>query len=279
MSTPNTNPQPAGRRRGRALGIAAASVLALAAVGGGGLVYGISQAQGPIDTAKAYCADLKAQKYDDAYALLSSGYQARESKTDFETDSQLHDQIDGKVVDCGQPNNGNFTWSLGNTSTQALDTQIKRENNSSTAGTGKITLVKQGDSWKVDSLADSLQGTDLGGYKVSKSFCADFVAKDYAGAYGLLSAKGQQNYGSEAQFESAFSGTFTNGLSLTQCDPDITTYKVTSPSAQITAKLSLTFTTSAGTSNIPLPNGATLRLAQNNGIWQVDELDLNIPNA
>jgi hypothetical protein len=269
------------RRRGRALRNTAIGVLVLAALGGGGLVYGIQQAKGPIGAVQAYCADLKAQSYDTAYGLLSTGYQSRVNETDYIADAKLHDQIDGDVTTCGQPHNSNsaFTWNLGE-SPQSLDTQIKRENSSGPKdSTGSISLVKQGDTWKIDVVADSLQGTDLRPYHLSQTFCADFLAGNYAAAYQLFSAKGQQNYGSEQQFETAFRGTFTNGLALAQCQPDLTTYTVVSPSAQINAKLSVSETTSAGTDTFPLPGGATLRFVLENGAWKVDSLNLNISNA
>ena len=78
----------------------------------------------------------------------------------------------------------------------------------------------------------------------------------------MFSANGQQNYGSEQQFETAFKGTFSNGLSLAQCQPDITTYTVTGTAAQINLKLSVSETTSPGTDTFPLPGGATLKFVR-----------------
>ncbi len=275
MSASNTYPQTKGRRRGRALGIAAAGVLVVAAAGAGGLAYGVAQAQGPINAAKAYCTDLKTQNYTAAYSLLSSGYQSQVTRSDYLGDAALHDQLDGKVVDCGQPHSGTFTWNLETSGAQSLDVKITRTKQAD----GTISLVKQGDSWKVDAIADALQGTDLGGYKLAQTFCTDFLAGNYAAAYQLFSAKGQQNYGSEQQFAAAFQGAFSNGVSLAQCAPDLTTYTVTSPSAQVTLKLAISEATSLGTTTFPLPNGATLKLVKVSGTWKVDELNLNVPNA
>ncbi len=276
MSTPDSHPR---RGRGRALRNTAVGVLAIAVLSAGGLVYGVKQAQGPISAVQAYCADLKTQNYDAAYGLLSTGYQSQVTETDYVADAKLHDQIDGKISDCGQPHKGNFTWNLGE-SPQSLDTQIKRETSAGAhEGTGSVSLVKQGGNWKIDAVADSLQGTDLRPYRLSQTFCTDFLAGNYAAAYQLFSANGQQNYGNEQQFETAFKGAFTNGLALAQCQPDITTYSVASPAAQINAKLSVSETTSAGTDTFPLPGGATLKFVLESGAWKVDSLNLNISNT
>ena len=274
MSNPETAPK---RRRGRALGITATVVLVLAAVGGGGFVYGTAQAQGPINAAKAYCADLKSQNYAAAYGLLSTAYQSQITQADYVADARLHDQVDGKVSDCGQPHSGTFTWNLGE-SPQSLQVEITRQTLKSQL-VGAVKLVKQGDNWKVDAIADSLKGTDFGAYHVAQAFCTDFLAANYAAAYQLFSANGQQNYGSEQQFETAFKGTFSNGISLAQCEPDITSYTVTAPSAQINLKLSVTVTTSVSTTTFPLPDGATLKFVLQSGTWKVDTLNLNIANT
>ncbi|HEX5439345.1 MAG TPA: hypothetical protein VFW76_00545, partial [Ktedonobacterales bacterium] len=82
--------------------LVAALVLAVCVVIGG-VVYAIGQnaLQEPLSTTNTFCTDLKAQKYSDAYALLSAGYQKAVSSTDFAQISQLHDQLDGKVRSCG----------------------------------------------------------------------------------------------------------------------------------------------------------------------------------
>jgi hypothetical protein len=274
MAMPGTSRRPAKRRLGRGLAVATISLLALAALGGGVLIYGINQAQGPINAAKAFCNDLKTQSYAAAYALLSSGYQSRVSKDQFITEAKLHDQIDKPIADCGQPNTGVFTFSLGTSNTQRLNVLITRE---SSKVNGSISLVKQGNDWKVDSIDAALLGTDLGALQVAQAFCTDFLAGDYASAYGLFSAKAQQNYGSEQQFESTFKNGFSGPLKLTACAPDITKYSVNSPSAQVPLKAAVTLTTSAGADTIPIPG--TLKCILVSGTWKIDELDLNVPSA
>jgi hypothetical protein len=264
------------RRLGRSLATASVSLLALAAIGGGVLVYGINQAQGPINAAQAFCNDLKSQSYDAAYNLLSSSYQARLPQAQFLTEARLHDQIDGKVNTCGQPNKGTFTFSLGNTNTERLNDTFTRESKSFA---GAISLVKQGSDWKVDGIDASLQGTDLGAFQVSQAFCADFVAANYASAYGLLSVKAQQNYGSQQQFVTTFTSAFSGPYKLTDCAPDVSTYAVTTPSAQVTLKADVTVTTSAGSDKIPISPSPALKLVLASGTWKVDELDLTIPSA
>ena len=67
--------------------LVAALVLVVCAVVGG-VVYAIGQnaLQEPLSTTSTFCNDLKAQKYSDAYALLSAGYQKQVSSTDFRPD-------------------------------------------------------------------------------------------------------------------------------------------------------------------------------------------------
>jgi hypothetical protein len=277
MAMPSTPVRPVKRRHlGRGLAIGTISLLALAAIGGGVLAYGINQAQGPINAVKAFCNDLKSQSYDAAYALLSNSYQTRLPKTQFLTEAALHDQIDGKVNTCGQPNQGVFTFSLGNVNAERLDDSFTRESKSFA---GSISLVKQGSDWKVDSIDSALQGTDLGALQVAQVFCADFVAANYASAYGLLSPKAQQNYGSKQQFVTTFTNAFSGPYKLSDCAPDVTTYRVTSPSAQVTLKADVTVTTSAGSDKIPISPSPALKLVLASGTWQVDELDLSSPGA
>lgn len=272
-------PAKPGRSRLRAALILVVAVIALVAVAVGGLLfYGYLQAKQPIDAAQAFCADLKAQRYDAAYARLSPAYQARLPKDQYLAAAQLHDAVDGKVTDCGLPGvTAGLGVHLGGDNAASFGARITRATRGSFEGT--VALVKDGGAWRIDRLDDALQGTDIGPLAAGQRLCAALVAGDYATAYGLYSAREQQSLGSAQDFAATYKNAFGGPLKLTGCAPDLKSYQAQGPTAKLDVHLTVTESTALGTQTIDVPTPVTLRFIQEGGAWKVDQFDLNIPNA
>src|SRR5262249_12495855 len=150
-------------------------------------------------------------------------------KNQFLASAALHDTVDGKVVDCGQPNTGAaFSFNLSTSNKIALSTTITRKQ----PLMGKLSLVKEGSAWKIDTIDPSLQGTDLSGFFTGQAFCAALVASNYHSAYGLLSHT-YQTRSSEQDFTNRMKSTFSGNLKLTDCKLDSQTYTVTGSTGKI----------------------------------------------
>lgn len=239
-----------------------------------GTVYAIGQnaLQAPISTAQAFCDDLKAQKYPDAYSLLSSGYQARVTSADFAAIGQLHDQLDGKVKDCGLAaiQGSGFSLNLNPQST-SINAQITRKQTYS----GAVSLVKQNGSWKIDALADSLQGSDVGALATGAAFCKALASKDYTTAYGMFTPAYQRQIGSVDKYVNGLKQVFGDGqFQITGCDPNIATYSVTpqGDSAAVSGALNIKVTTDAGAMTVPVP--FKLAFAKISGAWKISDLEV-----
>jgi len=253
--------------------------VAVALVVAGGVVAGLSyrayqQARQPVDAAQQFCADLEAQRYADAYGLLSSAYQARVPESQFVATAKLHDTVDGKVAGCSLPRvEFGLNLTLSAPTTADLAAQMTRGQQDFE---GAISLVKQGDAWKVSDIAPALQGSDVGALAVGQAFCAALVAGDYHTAYAQLSPK-KQAQASEKDFTNSFRSELSGDLKLTACTPDVTTYQVTGPLAKEQVTLQVAITTALGTQTVSMP--VTLQYAQVSGAWKIDDFLVNIPNT
>lgn len=249
-------------------------VLLLVLCGGGaGVVYAIGQRalQEPLNTANAFCADLGAQKYADAYTMLSSAYQAQVKVKDFTDISQLHDQLDGTVRQCGLAgiqSNGGFNFNLNPTSA-TFNAQITRNH----VFTGAVALVKQNDGWKIESIDDSLQGSDVGALSTGASFCQALAAQKYAAVYNMFTPAYQKQIGSVDSYVSGLKQVFGDGqFQITGCQPEIKTFTVTAQDDNASLSGSFTFkaTTAAGALTVPVP--FKLAFAKISGAWKISDL-------
>jgi ketosteroid isomerase-like protein len=271
---PGTAPAPKSRR-GLWIGLIAAIVVVLLLVGGAGILmaYQSSEATKPIAAASAYCQYLKAQNYTGAYAMLSSAYKAKISQAQYTQANSLHDQLDGKVKDCGVQNTPASGFSLAFNNTAAdLSATITRNKPFS----GGISLVKEGDNWKVNAVDESLQGTDVEPLAVGQSFCSALAAKNYAAAYGDFSAKRQQAIGSQSDYANAMKANFnTGGVSITGCKMRLDTYSVApaGDAASVTMELDVKVSTSSGSQVQAVP--LKIRFTKSGDQWKIDDAEVS----
>ncbi|MGH9638345.1 MAG: nuclear transport factor 2 family protein, partial [Candidatus Angelobacter sp.] len=240
-----------------------------------GVINAIGQRalQAPMDTATTFCNDLRAQKYTDAYSLLSSGYQAQITGKDFTAFSQVHDQLDGKVRQCGLAglqNNAGFNLNL-NPQSASFNAQITRNR----SYTGEVSLVNQNGSWKIDSVDDSLQGSDVGGLATGSQFCQALAAQDYAAVYAMFTPAYQQQIGSAENYANGLKAVFGDGqFQITGCQPQIDTYTVTAQddAASVSGAFDIKVTTDAGALTVQVP--FKIAFAKISGAWKISDLEV-----
>ena len=263
VPAPTTRPV---RKRRHPVLIALLIVLVLLVLGAGGVFAYAQSVRGAITAAaQSFCTDMKAQSYTSAYAVLSSGYQAKVTQQQFFQAGQLHDQIDGKVQGCSATDGAGGLGALlqlGST-TVSFSAQITRNKTFS----GNMTLVNQSGSWKVDAIDASLQGTDLGPILVANDYCASLASGNIQQAYNDLSPDYQSRLGSEQQYAQTLQGVLTQGVSLTGCTPDLSTYSVTNTTAKLNG--ALTVQENGISANIPI---ALTFVEGNTGAWKIDSV-------
>lgn len=268
MPAPATRPT---RRRRQPVRIALLIILVLVLLGAGGVVvYAHSVEDAIASAAQNFCTDFKTQNYTGAYGLLSSGYQANVTQQQFTQAGQLHDQIDGKVQSCSASASGGLgaLLQLGST-TVTFPAHITRNKTFS----GNMTLVNQGGSWKVDAVDQSLQGTTLGPILVANDYCTALASGNIQQAYNDLSPDYQSRLGSEQQYAQTLQSVLTQGVSLTGCTPDLSTYNVTGTTAKLNG--ALTVQENGISVNIPI----ALTFVENGaGVWKIDSVTIQ-PSA
>ncbi|MGZ6363244.1 MAG: hypothetical protein ACXWP0_16340, partial [Ktedonobacterales bacterium] len=226
-----------GQRRWIAIAVVAVLLLAALSVGGFGL-YATHEAQQPALAAQTFCRDLQTKQYDAAYHMLSSTYQAKTSQARFVEEAGLHDQVDGAAAACAIVRSNaptGFTLQLVDGAT--LGMRITRHKPLD----GDITVLKEGTSWKVDSIATSLQGTELAPLFVGMTFCKALVAKDYAAVYNTFSSH-ERSGGSESVFAATFTKAFGANLDITGCTPTVASYAVASNASSATVDVVMAYT-------------------------------------
>ncbi|HEX8034244.1 MAG TPA: hypothetical protein VF510_10370 [Ktedonobacterales bacterium] len=247
---------------------AVSAVLLLVALGVGGFgLYATHEAQQPALAAQTFCRDIQTKQYDAAYHMLSSTYQAKTSQAQFVEEAGLHDQVDGPAAACAiMHNNAPTGFTLRLVDGATLGMRISRHKPLD----GNITVIKEGTVWKVDSIATSLQGTDLAPLFVGMTFCKALVAKDYAAVYNTFSSH-ERSGGSEAVFAATFTKAFGANLEITGCTPTVASYVVASnaTSATVDVALQLTFHVQ-GNGQVTIP--ATLAFVGESGAWKVDSI-------
>jgi hypothetical protein len=177
----------------------------------------------------SYCGALQQKDYTTAYSYLGSTLQSQVSQTAFSQQAALHEQVDGAVTGCTITGFG----SGNNDTTTNLVVSITR----STLGqvSGALSLDLESGSWKITSVASTLEGTDIGGIYVVREFCAYIKADETTKAYHLTSSAFQSAV-SLSSFDSVFGiAGITYGCTL-----QYSTYKVTDPTdAQISVDIKL----------------------------------------
>jgi hypothetical protein len=211
---------------------------------------------GALQTAGAFCAALQSQAYTTAYALLDSVAQAAVSQDAFVRAAQAHDQIDGNITACALAGLGNQ-----NTDTQAsLVVNMTRSRLGQRAGA--ITLDAQGGVWKIATIADTLQGTDLGPLQVGAQMCADLMSGSYAAIYDLTSQAFQAHV-TRTQVVNYF--TLPTGFRYAGCKVDYASYKVTGNEATYDVEIDL-----SDPSGTVLGFPFALYFVNENGGWKLD---------
>ena len=253
--------------------VAALVIVVLGAVAGIVYAVGRNALQEPMNTANAFCDDMKTQNYGSAYNLLSSGYKAHMTSQQFTEASQIHDQLDGKVKQCGLAalqSNGGFTLNL-NPENASFNAQMTRNRDY----TGAVTLVKQNGVWKIDALDDALQGADIGALATGEQFCKALSSQDYTAVYGMFTPAYQQQIGSVDQYVNGLKQVFGDGqYQITGCQPQLTTFTVTAQddAASVSGAFNIKVTTDAGTLTVPVPY--KMAFAKISGNWKISDLEV-----
>lgn len=224
-------------------------------------LFGVNLAA--LTAATSYCADLRAQNYSAAYALLDAGAPGQTSAGDFAQQARDHDTLDGPVTECAI-----VGVARGNTDASAtLTTRITRQRLG--AREGSITLASPdqiGASWRVRRIADALLGSDLGGLQVARRFCGDLGEGNYDDIYGLFSPNLSGQMGSASASAAFMDG--QDGLTWVGCVPQVPTYAVSGSGATLTVHLTMRNATSGQQGTGPV----IINLARGNAGWQIDNI-------
>jgi hypothetical protein len=247
--------------------LGALAVVLLAAIAGG-LAFAANQAGQPGQVLTRFCADLTKQKYADAYSLLSSAARAQTKQEQWVQQQTLHDQIDGTIHTCsaGQTSGGWLTFANAGSSSTVTISRTKPYS-------GLVVLAHQTDGWKVDKIDPRLAGTDIAPLGVAEHFCAALGQQDFATAYADLSSR-QHAGTSQADWTNAYTQALgASGAKVTGCTPNLQTYSVTPPTAQVDAAMQLQVTTSSGPTTVPVPFRFSL-VSEASG-WKIDAITAN----
>ena len=182
---------------------------------------------GAVQAVEAYCAALQGQHYDTAYALLDSTQQGAETQSAYTSDAKLHDQIDGKVSACALK-----TVAAGNTDTDAsvvlTVTRAKLGQSS-----GALKLTSGGAQWKITSIDQAVQGTNLLPLAAGQKFCSLLSQAKYTDAYNATSS-GFKKATTSAAFMALFN---VSGVKWSCGSAKLSTYKVSGDSASYVVPL------------------------------------------
>jgi hypothetical protein len=214
---------------------------------------------GTLSAAGSFCRALQAQNYTAAYAVLGSAPRLKLTQDAFTQAAQLHDQVDGSVSACALVG---IAAGAGDSSA-SLTVSVTRAKLGARQGT--VGLQVENSAWKIDSLVDTLLGTDVGPIQVGNRFCTDLANANYADAFNLLSANGKGG-SSEADFASSIA--LPSPLKWGTCTPDVSTYKVSGTTASYTAGFGVVNTST----NQSVSVNFTLSFVNTGGTWQLDDL-------
>ena len=135
----------------------------------------------PIGAVTQFCSALRADKYSQAYNLLTSATRNRVSYTQFATAGSTLNRIEGPVTAC--PAISDSAVQIG-VNFATVDASLTR------AGLGpmrgKVGLTHEQTAWRISSLDPTLLGVSLDALVAANNFCAELQARRYADIYTAL---------------------------------------------------------------------------------------------
>jgi len=236
---------------------------------GGLLLAGYNTANAELQPARmvqAYCMDLQARRFAQAYALLSSSYQAQVTKAQFTLTSQLQEQVDGKIRGCPNPTGPGIDLAFGQPESHVafLVTFLR-----SRPFQGHIELIQHQGTWRIQAVEQSVAGTNVAPLVTANTFCSAIIKGDYEAAYATLSSR-QQSIAPEQDFAQQLQSAFGGAVRLDSCTLDYASYHVQANSAAVAMKFNLTISmSSTGSLTTGLVSVLSFRLEH--GGWKLDD--------
>lgn len=172
------------RRRGVWVAIATLALVALLLTGASYVVFQYVPAQ----PAVAFCRDLAAQRYDDAYALTSRQFRAQRSQAQFTHDLTTLDVALGSVVACQGAGPLPLAYTLPGGPASYHATLVRQQQGATRTLTGAIHLSATGGGWRVGAIDTPLWGVNLGALEAAQGYCDAIGTQHYTAAYALLDA-------------------------------------------------------------------------------------------
>src|SRR5579875_1913848 len=245
---------PERTRRSRAGLVFAGSValLALLLAGAGFLAFSYL----PTGPMRAFCADLTAQHYSDAYALTDQRFQSLYSQQQFTQDMTTLDLAEGTATVCQSAVPLAFTAvPLGSSQFSA---RITRQAHGARRNFPGDLTVAYHDGWQIDALATSLLGVNFGALDAIDGYCAALRSQNYQRAYQLLGTTAQTSvtanaYTTTERLHDLISGTITScgvvavGQKNTDTQANLTLGVTRRVAGAIQGNVTLTFTASVWT--------------------------------
>ncbi|HKV85059.1 MAG TPA: hypothetical protein VJN88_10910 [Ktedonobacterales bacterium] len=239
------------------------ALLCVAGVGVATATYVHGQLRQPERAATAFCADLTAQRYADAYALFSANLRRQITSTQFLQAAQTLDTLEGSLSACHY---SHYQYSLGSNGASAALTLTRTKQG---ILAGPLRLVHERDGWKVDTLDNGLLGVDLGALNAAQSYCAALQAQDYAAAYKSL--------GDPLQKTTSQAVYVADAQAHAQVDGAIQSCALTALGHGATAS-SASFTISMARAKLGARSG-TLALTATQGVWRVTKVDASLSGS
>jgi len=174
------------------------------------------------------------------------------------------------VRECGLAGLQSNAFNL-NPQNASLNAQMARNH----SFTGAVALVKQNGNWKIDSLDDSLQGSDVGAYMAGARFCQSLATQDYATVYAMFTPAYQQQIGSVDKYVNGLKQVFGGGqFQISGCQPQVNTYTVTAQGADasLSGAFDIKVTTDAGAMTVQVP--FKIAFAKISGAWKISDLEV-----
>lgn len=246
------------------LGLGAFCVLVVAALA---LVVYASNQQiaAAASAARAYCADVQAKHYDDAYKLLSPSAQATTSAQVYKLRAADADAIDGAATTCTVPTPG-FAFLLApNPSSTAVAATITRQHTRS----GSILLAKNGGTWQVAGESASLQGTDVMPLVTAQLYCQNLAQGNYAAAYASTTQAYQSRVGTVSAYSSSIKSALGEAQATIQgCQMRYNTYTVNASDTTASVQWMLDITVGA----VATPTTQTVTFIKSGATWKIDSI-------
>jgi hypothetical protein len=205
--------------------------------------------------ANNFCATLQGQRYADTYTALDDSLRGGLSAADFEQVSQWSDLVDGTINSCApvtvDSSGGESAATMAFSVTRARLGKLR----------GDIALVNANGVWKVKSVANTLQGTDLGALVMGQRYCADLASNNQTDLATQVTA-GYVLTTLGALLVAGF-----KGESWTGCSFDVSTFKLNGDKASYKGVMQVTAKDKT-TRRAALTFGAL----QASGAWKMDTL-------